>query len=521
MHEFVCSENFCEQQLIKELVETCDYGCSNGECTGECNVNEECGTDECIYSENFCKENGVYRTSTCYENKCNSGQCGINSYTYDELVEECNYGCENSQCKYEQPECSKDTDCQDDYFSDNYCEDDNVYHDVYDFSCNQGSCEENIIKELVNTCDYKCSEGKCTNECLYDSDCDNGETCENGECRTSECTTGYEEFTFNNYNEVVSFINSLGYYPNSNAINYDPLSAKKVCELKGYSDVKTYTSGSFYPCYTKKHLIWDPIKNNFVQFIGCSWWSKYIDELTCKRECVQQEQKGVIIFQLDDVQAGWLEDKATRLVEIHINKEVPVTLAVIPLYLKDRNQIPNSITENLKSWNKNNKNVIEIAQHSYNHSISYSSLSLSQQIEDINMGKSIFSDLGIDVNAFVPPFDWGNQDTPAAISSAGFKVALNSQENAFIDSSKNPMILERGIMKNREFNEWSISSVESKIDNLIKDDGYAIVHYHQQDFENASDADFNTFAEFLQDLKDSGKYKFMTASQYYNYVNSD
>ena len=226
-----------------------------------------------------------------------------------------------------------------------------------------------------------------------------------------------------------------------------------------------------------------------------------------------------VIFQLDDLQAWWLEDTAERLVEAHIDKEVPVTLGVVPVDLHYREGDADGLTEKLKIWHKDNRNLVEIGLHTIKHD-DYAEWELPRQKRDIEEGLSAFNDLGINkLTTFVPANSWGNEHTPQAIDAAGLYIGMDGLENPYIDSTKNPMILEDGIWHGKDFNDWDFAALEDRLDKRIEKRGYVLISYHQQDFDGALDADFEKFGDFLQDLKDSGKYKVMTSKQYYEHLN--
>ena len=231
---------------------------------------------------------------------------------------------------------------------------------------------------------------------------------------------------------------------------------------------------------------------------------------------------GVVIFQMDDVQAGWLENEAQRLVnDYHITKGIPVTLGVIPESLKET---WSGITLPLKKWHRDNRNLVEIAVHTYNHQ-DYSGMSLEEQTADIKKGIQIFNELGInDIQTFVPAMSWGNEYTPEAIRNAGLKIGLDALTNwevDNVDSLRNPMILHDGVYYKNEgdgFDDWNFGLLKDKIGDGILRRGYFIIGYHQQGFENVPEPEFEKFGKFLDDVKGSGNYSFMTANQYHEHI---
>jgi len=219
-HDFSCEDRECEEEIVNELVEECDYDCVGGECVEEpeepiCSFNSDCGTDHCLGEANYCFEENVYQDFVVYT--CNNpGE--LDSYCSDNtlpwLLEECLYGCENGECidepeppefvcgndilepeeecddgntddgdgcssicEIEEPlECCADEDCSEDYYSDKYCVSDDIYEDFYDFSCVDDKCVEIIVNKLVEGCEFGCEDGECKRErkrvSSHDDSCD-------------------------------------------------------------------------------------------------------------------------------------------------------------------------------------------------------------------------------------------------------------------------------------------------------------------------------------------------------------
>ena len=60
-----------------------------------------------------------------------------------------------------EPECTLDSDCDEDYYSAYYCWDGNVVKDLHNFSCMTEQCAEEIVQENVRTCTDGCLNGTC------------------------------------------------------------------------------------------------------------------------------------------------------------------------------------------------------------------------------------------------------------------------------------------------------------------------------------------------------------------------
>lgn len=238
---------------------------------------------------------------------------------------------------------------------------------------------------------------------------------------------------------------------------------------------------------------------------------------TCTPSCVGHEiKKSIVIFQIDDLQAWWLETESAIVVDGLIQKNVPVTLGVIPSGFSERDGAKGGVVENVKNWTKNYPDLVEAAVHTYNHD-DYASWNLAKQTSDIKKGKAEFDKRGIPTWSFVPAYDWGNQYTPQAIVNAGLLVGIDALENPYIDSDKNPMILEDGAFYGGGFSSWDYNTISKLIDDNVNKRGYYIIGFHQQDLQTSTAR--ASFFSFIDKMKAGGKYRFMTAKQYYEYKN--
>ncbi len=72
-------------------------------------------------------------------------------------------------------ECRVNSECEKDYYSDNYCYNGDVYRKFHEFSCSRGNCDDDTRKELVDKCVNGCNNGKCFEiyQCSDNKDNDN------------------------------------------------------------------------------------------------------------------------------------------------------------------------------------------------------------------------------------------------------------------------------------------------------------------------------------------------------------
>ncbi len=149
-----------------------DPGCSGFDDDDEidCYENINCGNDTCA-SENFCLSGDVYQNFVIF--LCNNA--GLNNAFCSSgiepvLLEKCLFGCEDGECLNQ---CSEDIQCGEET-TELFCEGDDLKQETITPFCSQGSCDENIFYDLVEVCEFGCSNKECNDEppeCEIDSDC--------------------------------------------------------------------------------------------------------------------------------------------------------------------------------------------------------------------------------------------------------------------------------------------------------------------------------------------------------------
>ena len=117
---------------------------------------EDSDCQDGFYLDNpFCDNNDLFDYFTSYsclypgteDSKC------VGS-TDPRLIYNCKEGCSNGECL---DECSYDSECGTDYYSDNYCQGGDLYRDFHEFSCLNKKCIEEVDEELVEECSEDCS----------------------------------------------------------------------------------------------------------------------------------------------------------------------------------------------------------------------------------------------------------------------------------------------------------------------------------------------------------------------------
>jgi len=164
----VCVNNSCDVLNTTELYENCSDTCVNGTCINQtitCSNHSDCGTDGFI-GDVYCV--GLNRTQDYALFFCSNPGLPISycsNLTFPIMLEECAYDCVNGTCDTP-PVCVNDTDCGTPYNSTDYCIVNDVYRDLLNPICVNGSCGLTNTTTLVENCSDICFNGTCINSSL-------------------------------------------------------------------------------------------------------------------------------------------------------------------------------------------------------------------------------------------------------------------------------------------------------------------------------------------------------------------
>ena len=235
--------------------------------------------------------------------------------------------------------------------------------------------------------------------------------------------------------------------------------------------------------------------------------------------------KGVVIFDIDDVQVGWLENTSISVVQVNIDENVDLLVNVIPYQIGSSNLL----ALNLKAWNTNQQGLIEIGQHGYNHTEYLDALSYDKQKTIVEKGLAELNSIVIQPKSFTPAFGNQNTDTLDVLAGLGFHtdldcwVGLSSTANIVVLKQCECLLCDQWGVSGPQCNLKSRNTLMSDVDNAINNSGYAVVAFHMQDFSTADgNLDYtklDQYRQILKDLKNSGKYVFMTPDEYCQTLN--
>jgi hypothetical protein len=115
---------------------------------------------------------------------------------------------------------------------------------------------------------------------------DDGGTDGDGNCNSTPDRNA--QFVFENYIEVRSFVNSLGLFPHitetgfgTGGLYHNGKTARKVCDLKGYERVVSYSKHRWASPRDNTSVAWKPLYGEFFTYPSVSR-NQVIDRLVCK-----------------------------------------------------------------------------------------------------------------------------------------------------------------------------------------------------------------------------------------------
>ena len=203
-----------------------------------------------------------------------------------------------------------------------------------------------------------------------------------------------------------------------------------------------------------------------------------------------------VIFRLDDVQDGYLDDEQLKIMDIFLSKGAPLTLGLIMHKFGNDTIILDKISGGYK------KGLFELALHGWDHN-NYSDLSEQEQKSSLYKAnermKSIF---GKKSDIFIPPYNKFNNDTINAIRELGIKIMSSSildqyrydlGKSIFISKAKKvnsttqdiyylPYTIGFRDFIGRSDIKFPIEALAKKINANIEKYGYAVILIHPQGF---------------------------------------
>lgn len=317
-----------------------------------------------------------------------------------------------------------------------------------------------------------------------------------------------------NYKLFITYFKDYTYFPDDHpdlVILYDGEQDTQTYLLKEYQELaRHYSSVGIYTGYSSSI----PPVASAAQIISAAPNTKYI----LHTYDVFNNRK-VVVFQLDDVQADWLETISMGLIETHIEMKVPVLCAVLPNLLDDPD-VGQDLAIYLKDVDEHYSDLVEIGQHGYTHNISENleGMSYEEQENIINTGYQILVSVGITPLSFIPPYGGVDNTTVDVTEKLGFRILCNPAEDVTVGLSSNKMLILDNYLSltTGGGRNVTIKTPEQIMEEIDQNEsgGAVMVLYQFYDFQVDTENKLLEFANVLDVLKNSGKYVFMTPRQY-------
>jgi len=312
-----CSASSCSSDIVDKVVNYCDESetCSNGNCIPKiikCSKNCDCGTDSFV-GDPFCTGNDVFQNFIIYKclnpgttdskcsnstagklkqncptgQTCSNGQCGTITCSNDSQCDDNNAhtldkcdkpGTTSSSCSHTPIACLNNLECgTNGAVGGLFCSGKSVFQNFITFTCNNAgttssSCTSSTVAQLNQNCGTL-------------------QICQNGACVCN--TKNGKTLTLSDPFVIRDFVNkkaaALHLRTTTDAYNLDSVTAKKICNLAGYYNVKStgcvasnyQDRCGWYSCGDNVLSKWNPKTNNFVIANACDMGNTWISSITC------------------------------------------------------------------------------------------------------------------------------------------------------------------------------------------------------------------------------------------------
>jgi hypothetical protein len=225
--------------------------------------------------------------------------------------------------------------------------------------------------------------------------------------------------------------------------------------------------------------------------------------------------RSTIIFEMDNICAGWLESTTINLIDLHIQKNIPLLCGVMPRNIDDPVEGSGYLPNLLRNLDTNYPDLFEIGQQGFSDSTTegLKGKTLQEQREIIEKGFNTLNSIGISPATFVPLYGSVDNTSVRVIEDLGFKRLVNLYENL---SATNLFIMDSWISltenSSTTANKTVLKSpdkIMAEIDNKTGQDPIIIL-YQTDDFRNNTQYRVQQLSNILDRLKSADKYQFMT-----------
>lgn len=241
-----------------------------------------------------------------------------------------------------------------------------------------------------------------------------------------------------------------------------------------------------------------------------------------------------VVIRLDDIQDHFLNKSELAVMDLFLEKNQTISLALILNYLGNDTSVVNKIHSGYETGN------FELDSHGWNHE-NFSKFSESSQIELLKKANERMYDLfGVKSTIFIPPFFEFNNLTLNAMAKTGMTI-ISSYDIFYADRNQSylianlthpilggnnkiihfPNTVEYSYFDGKKWNTHPIEKVLGEIDKSISTYGYAVTTLHPQAFVPMQDGNMinlvnTTKLNNLERLLDSLKSRNIHTTDFYD-----
>lgn len=231
--------------------------------------------------------------------------------------------------------------------------------------------------------------------------------------------------------------------------------------------------------------------------------------------CIKKEinpDKKYIILRLDDIQSSYLRGITIKMINEALSRQIPYTLAVIPLNINKDPLIVNYLRQN--------KCNLEVAQHGFNNRDDvpeFQDLPVAVADDKLERGLELLSKVtNKKIITFIPPNNVYSTGTSISAKKHNFKV-ISWEWDWYFDYSASTY----------DFEKNQLFRVEDVVELCIEESNlkwFSIIMLHPQDYiDNNWNLDENKYSQYIKllNILESEWFEFTTISTYYNFLHKN
>ena len=218
-------------------------------------------------------------------------------------------------------------------------------------------------------------------------------------------------------------------------------------------------------------------------------------------------QEKVLIFLISDIQVDWLEKESIDLLDAYKEKNIPTVVGVISKNLDNPNVGGGFLPGMLQELHQNDSDLFEIAEYAYSDQ---DRQSYEDQKRSINDSLQALLRLGIWPTTLIPSRLNADEDTVRAAEELGFGNMISSSQS--LDPGRLKVLNTLVSMTEETGRLKDPAELMAEIDG--KEQEAIVVIYQIQNLQPGSGNRIEDLSKILDALKESKRYRFMTADQY-------